>query len=164
MAARSPRKLFASSFVVTLAAIPACGSPPPSQPPVSEPAPAQGSDHASPAPAGATGVITNPPPPQPAPPSANRRWTIWKQQTGCVASVEIKCPLPQHEGDPAPTCNPPPPMSYACPADWDGKSQLVVVQYANTEGCVIEPPPMKCPPNTPCNPPPPRPVPCPTRE
>jgi hypothetical protein len=75
--------------------------------------------------------------------------------------VDVQCPKPDKKGAPAPTCNPPPPMKYACPENWDGKSALTVVQYANSTECVIEPPPSKCPPSASCNPPPPRKVACP---
>lgn len=173
MAARAPRKLFASPFVVTLAAIPACyteSAPPPQQPQpqpvVQRPAePAQGS--------AAEIVVANPPRPAPAPAEGtaapqpqtyafDQRWTVMKHGDKCSAMVDVDCPKPKHPGDPVPTCNPPPPMKIACPDGWDGKATLAVVQYANTAECVIEPPPMKCPPGTKCNPPPPRKVACPT--
>jgi hypothetical protein len=176
MSARSPRKVFANPFVITLAAIPACftesTSPPPQQPqqPVTT-APAQ------PAPGGEV-VVANPPRPtpggeaQPAPagpaPGApqtytfDQRWTVMKSSNGCTAMQRVDCPKPTKAGGPVPTCNPPPPMKIECPADWDGKQTLAVVQYANNEKCEIERAPMKCPQGAMCNPPPPRYVACPT--
>ena len=171
MAARSPRKTFASPFVVTLAAIPACftgSSPPPQQPqPQVQPQPVE------PAPTPAV-VVTNPPPPSPGGAPAqpvdqkpqtydfDQRWTVSKTPNGCQAMARVECPKPKHPGDPVPTCNPPPPMKIACPDGWDGATTLTVVQYANQANCVIEPAPVKCPKNATCNPPPPRKVSCPT--
>ena len=168
MAARSPRKLFASSFVVTVATLPACFTssppPPPAQPrqePVAaQPAPPRPVEHS---------VVTNPPHPSPGGTAQtaqtyafDQRWTVMKSGETCSAMADVECPKPSKPGGPVPTCNPPPPMKIECPAGWDGKNALAVVQYANTSECVIEPGPMKCPPNTKCNPPPPRKVACPT--
>jgi hypothetical protein len=153
MAARSPRKIFASPFVVTLAAIPACfteSSPPPQQP--QQPPTTQVE-------------------PQPQPPSGggtaqtygfDQRWLVSKQGTGCQAMARTECPKPKNPGDQVPTCNPPPPMKVTCPENWDGKEAITIVMYANQANCFIEPAPVKCPPNVACNPPPPRKVACPT--
>lgn len=161
--ARSPRKIFASPFVVTLAAMPACyteSSPPPQQP----------QPHVQPRPEPTPGevIVTNPPPPTEggtAPTQTytfDQRWTVMKSGEACSAMARVECPKPKKPGDPVPTCNPPPPMKVACPDGWDGKAALTIVQYANQADCMIEPPPMNCPKGAMCNPPPPRKVACPT--
>ena len=165
MAARSPRKIFASPFVVTLAAC-FTETPPPQQP---TPQPSQ------PQPRPDVVAVENPPRPTPPPTEPtqgggapttynfDQRWTVHKNDQGtCSAMARVDCPKPKKPGDPVPTCNPPPPMKVECPADWDGKAPLAIVQYANQSHCQVEQPPIKCPPNATCNPPPPRKVACPT--
>ncbi len=160
MAARSPRKIFASPFVVTLAA--ACGpaAPPPQQPVPSQPTPAEPTPAPTP-----TVVIANPPHPAPAsetlPVSYDQRWTVMKSGADCHAMPKVDCPKPAQPGGPMPTCNPPPPIKYACPEGWDGTSPMKIVQYANSTECLVEAEPIKCPPNASCNPPAPRRVACP---
>jgi hypothetical protein len=176
MAARTPRRHFATPFVVTLAAAPACyvqssPSSPQPPPPVAQPAPGQ------PASTQAPPVVVNPPPPgaasQPGPTTApppattaqpaggapapvrERRWTVFRNDRGCSAMVEVKCP-------PGAMCNPPPPVKYACPDSMAVNDRITIVSYDGTT-CQIEPEMPKCPPNTRCNPPPPRQVACPTR-
>lgn len=163
MAARSPRKIFASPFVVTLAAMPACftGSSPPPQDPQVQPRPE---------PTPGEVVVANPPPTTPGGGGTgqaqtytfDQRWTVMKSGEACSAMANVECPKAKKPGDPVPTCNPPPPMKVACPDGWDGKAALTIVQYANQESCMIEPPPMRCPKDATCNPPPPRKVACPT--
>jgi len=174
MAARSPRKVFAKSFVVTLAATGACfteSAPPPQQPQqpqpqpvVQQPPPEQKPD---------VTVVTNPPHPtttpaspgSPAKPATfdyDQKWTVMKSGDKCSAMARVECPKPDKPGGPVPTCNPPPPMKIECPKDWDGKQALTVVQYAHNEKCEVERAPMKCPKGAMCNPPPPRYVACPT--
>lgn len=161
MAARSPRKIFASSFVVTIAACYTETATPPPQPPQQPPVTQH--PHSRP---DNPDVVANPPRPSPAQTYAfDQRWTISKSGDTCTAMARVDCPKPNKAGDPVPTCNPPPPMKVACPgaeAGWDGKSPLAVVQYANQAECMVEPAPVKCPPNVACNPPPPRKVACPT--
>lgn len=158
MSARVPRRIFASPFVVTLAAIPACfteSSPPPQQPQVVSPKPVepggQPTDPAPPAQGGTAQTYT-----------FDQRWTVMKSGDTCSAMQRVECPKPNKAGDPVPTCNPPPPMKIACPDGWDGKQALAIVQYANQANCMVEPPPIKCPKDAVCNPPPPRKVACPT--
>ena len=163
MAARSPRKIFASSFVITVAAAACVESTPPPQGPQPTPAPA-------PAPDPSPVVVTNPPPPGPSQAGGStqtynfdQRWTVFKRPNGCEAMAKVECPKPTTPGGPVPTCNPPPPMKVACPDGWDGQDALTIVQYANQSTCMIEPPAMNCPKGATCNPPPPRKVACPTR-
>jgi hypothetical protein len=157
MAARVPRRIFASPFVVTLAATGACfseSSPPPQQPQVSskpvEPAPPVVTEPAPPAQGGAQTY------------TFDQRWTVMKSGETCSAMQRVECPKPTTPGGPVPTCNPPPPMKIACPDGWDGKAAMTIVQYANQSTCMVEPAPINCPKNAACNPPPPRKVACPT--
>ena len=113
MAARTPRRSFATPFVVTLAAAPAAcyvqsGPPASSPPPVQATQPEQG-----PPPA----VVSNPPRPtspadtaQPAQPAqiAVTTWTIFKSADGCSAAVKTECPK-------GVMCNPPRPRQFPCP-------------------------------------------------
>ena len=160
MAARSPRKMFATSFVVTVAST-ACfttSNPPPSDPPrqpVTTPTePMQPTGPTEPAPpTGATaGTDTY---------AFDQRWTVMKSGQTCSAHAHVDCPKPK-KGEPVMTCNPPPPMKIECPSGWDGANALTVVKYANQTECMVEPPPVKCPPNVACNPPPPRKTACPS--
>jgi hypothetical protein len=152
MAARAPRKLFASPFVITLAA---CGP---------QPQPAQPQPQPQPDPM----IVANPPAPAPPAPdnaaTVEQRWTVSKGGSACQAMAHADCPRPKHPGEPVPTCNPPPPMKIECPAGWDGKSPMTVVRYANQTECMIEPPKVSeadCP-KASCNPPPPRKITCPS--
>lgn len=184
MAARSPRRSFASPFVVTLAAavpVTACvvqsrpgtrsstdsmGNPSTGQvsttttPPNATGGTATGP--AAPGP-GDTTVVANPPRPQTdpgaqpqptPPPSRDARWTVMKQGDKCLAYVDVQCPA-------GATCNPPPPKAYAClPAMAAGES-VKIVQKAGAAECMTEPAMPACPPNAACNPPRPQKVPCP---
>jgi hypothetical protein len=148
MAARIPRRSFATPFVVTLVAAPACytntTSPPPEQPPpphVNPPAPQ---------------------PPEPQPPQANgpadgTRWTIAKTQSGCTAAMKVECPKPV-DGHVV-MCNPPPPRPYACPDNVSLDAPITIV--ASGGECMIDHGPMHCPAGAMCNPPAPRRVTCP---
>ena len=72
------------------------------------------------------------------------KWTVTKA-AGQRRRTASTCPKPP-PGEPMPTCNPPPPMAYACPDGDDRNQTLTVVQLA-AEHCQIEQtPPMKCPP------------------
>lgn len=184
MALRAPRRSFATPFVITLAAIPACtvsSAPPPQEPqPQVQPAPTQpaqpgpgstivenpprpGTEPAQPGPS--TGI--HPTPMQPAPGSTTpaTRDTIWyiaMQGTQCTASLRVECPKAE-PGKPQITCNPPPPFAYPCPPNWDGKTQLTVAQYQGTTECWAKGPGPTCAPNEKCAQPPATKVPCPKR-
>jgi hypothetical protein len=178
MAARLPRRTFSNPFVVTLAAIPACVSstaPPPTtvQPepvqvspaPVAEPT--AGTQPATPPPAAPPVVVANPPrpvdPPAPEPAATyDQHWRVTKSGDTCLAMADVKCPTAA-PGMPRPTCNPPPPIKYACPDGFtDGQPMTIVLRAGETE-CKVDFGPMKCPPKAMCNPPRPRVVACPKR-
>ena len=179
--ARAPRRSFTASFVVTLAAaVPACIAPAPSpqQPVTSQPQPVT-----NPQPEPTPVTVENPPRPQPTetnptkptgptppmtptdpgptPTGATRDtvWTVMKSGTTCTAHARVDCPKGQ-PGQPMPTCNPPAPIPYACPAGWDGKTALAVTQYQGSTECVIEAT-VNCAPNEKCKRPAPTKVPCP---
>jgi hypothetical protein len=169
MAARSPRRSFATSFIITLA--PACyaGSAPQTAPPQkTEPVPAE------PTKPDTLTVVTNPPrptpppkteppktePPKTEPPKTNISWTVTRHGADCQAFSASACPHPP-PGQPIPPCNPPPPMKYACPDNLADGASLTVTQLANQPDCFILPGPISCPPRASCNPPPPRKVACP---
>lgn len=178
MSARTPRRSFASPFVVTLAAalpVAACyvqPGPPVRNAPNYTSSPQQPGEQApnTPTPdhstttAGVeqapttTTVIANPPRPAPVA-KQDRRWTVTKASGTCSAFTNSTCPEPP-AGQPRPSCNPPPPMKYACPAVMT-ENMITVVQFAGQNDCQIEYPPIKCPPNAMCNPPPPQKVACP---
>lgn len=165
MAARSPRKLFASSFVVTVAST-ACfttSNPPPPRPPENPPGPIEAQPTDPPPQPPASGPVQGGTAQTAQTYAFDQRWTVMKHGETCQAHARVECPKPKKAGDPVPTCNPPPPMKIECPSNWDGSSALTVVQYANQTECMVEPPPVKCPPNVACNPPPPRKTACPTR-
>jgi hypothetical protein len=173
MAARTPRRSFATPFVITLAAAPACyvqstppaagpsttttSAPPPTTPTtMPDQPPAQG-------PAGPTQgpgpVVVNPPMPQSPPASTtpgNTKWTVYKTADGCMAAYKVEC-------QPKATCNPPPPFKYACPPNVSLDSPITVASNADGSACFVDYGPTSCPPNTACNPPRPTPVSCPKR-
>ena len=169
MAARVPRRTFASPFVVTLAAAPACYTssspapqawpPPPAEQaqPTPAAAPTQAAappDFQSPAP-----VIANPPPPGTATaPAQQASWTVFKSKDGCMAAIKVSCPTGE-PGKPMPTCNPPPPFRYDCPNGVTLEKPITVITFGDS--CALEPEPIHCPPRVACNPPRPRTVPCP---
>ena len=164
MAARMPRRTFATPFVVTLAAAPACyvqSAPQPQPQPVVEQSQPTDSHPV---------VVSNPPRPQPDPqpapsdpppnlsvshnppmPQQSNSWHVFKTNDGCEAIVNVQCPK-------GAACNPPPPQKYDCPPGIVAGKPLTVV--TNGQGdCIIEPP--ACPPNVMCNPPRPHPFACP---
>jgi hypothetical protein len=181
MPARSPRRTFASPFIVTIAAVPACfvsSSTPPSQP-ISQAAPGQPEQSDpqpnTPPPSQSPVIVANPPRPQPQPTPdttppitpeptpintqpppkqqpINRTWTVLKTSSGCEAMVESNCPQ-------GAMCNPPPPIMYPCPANVKLPAKIVEADGA----CTLAPPPMNCPPHAMCNPPRPTKVACPKR-
>lgn len=165
MAARTPRRSFATPFVVTLAAAPACyvQSAPPKAP---QPAPTQ-TAQPDPAPAPGPGpVVVNPPRPQPTPTTEpaspppvapmSQKWSVYRAKDGCMAAVQVTCP-------PGTMCNPPPPFKYECPSNVSLDKPVTVKSSPDGQSCYVEYPPVKCPPNVACNPPRPTPVTCPTR-
>ena len=181
MAVRHIRRAFATPFIVTLAgsSLAACGpkplpkhdhvnppgphSNPPApdtQPPVTEqtPPPVE--------PTTDKPVVKNdnPPPPQPVkePAKYEQRWTVSKFKDDCTAMVDVQCPKPE-KGKPVMTCNPPPPIKYACPADFKDGDTLKIILRVGATDCFVETGPIKCPPNAKCNPPPPRKIACPER-
>src|SRR5690242_8528117 len=123
MSARVPRRSFATPFVLTLAAVPACHSSSPQPAPPVQPArndppaiveadpppPTQAPDEQPPP----QPVIVNPPPPSSAPPE-QASWTVFRGKDGCMAAIKVACPTGE-AGKPMRTCNPPPPFKYACP-------------------------------------------------
>jgi hypothetical protein len=172
MAARLPRRSFATPFVITLAAAPAAcyvqGNPPPSTypqepapapsqtpPPTQTPPPVEQTNPNQPPPT----VITNPPRPQNPDTQVQAtnqtsQWTVFKSGDGCQAAVKTECPK-------GAMCNPPPPIKYACPENVT--LPVTVVTRDGGATCAIEFPMPSCPPNAACNPPRPRPVACPKR-
>jgi hypothetical protein len=178
--------MFARSFVVTLAAIPAipaCGGsnvqphtnpPRPTYPAEAPPATGEPTETSPATPTeGAPATPTAPeaglpapaPPAQPGepaqakPPDYTSRWIVTKSGATCLAEPKIECPTAA-PGKPVPTCNPPPASVYKCPEGMT-EASLTVVRYANSTQCVVERAPVACPPNARCNPPPPRRVDCP---
>lgn len=164
MSARTPRRTFTRSFVVTLAAVPACagsgtgGPPPPAYVEPAEPGSSAGPVAPAPAPSAPTSP-SEPAQPQPKPSDSAERWVITKSGAMCLAYPQVECPKAP-PGQPVPPCNPPPARAYTCP---DGMTEpsITVVKYANTSVCEIEPKPVQCPPKAACDHPPPRPVACP---
>ena len=159
MAAHVPRRIFAPSLVVTLAALPiACGSsqtptanpPPPTQNPPAPTETASSSSQGATAPTAtatttSTVVSTS---------DAAMQWTVTVLNGKCEAQYAATCP----EGA---TCNPPPPSDYACPKDIPLNSYpLTVTKPARSQECTAEYTLRSsggtCPPGAHCNPPPPR--------
>jgi hypothetical protein len=167
MAARIPRRSFASPFVVTLAAC--SGSPPPANPtPPSDPVIVANPPRPAPDPQPPTDP--QPPPGGPKidpignpPPKVDRHWRISMANNACTAFDADACQFPNRKpGEPIPPCNPPPPQKYApCPPGLADGASLIVVQAANQPECVIQREPVKCPPVSVCNPPMPTRVACP---
>lgn len=102
-----------------------------------------------------TGTAPNPPPPSPM-----RNWTVRRTKGQCKAYVDVKCPEGK-PGEARPTCNPPPPVAYACPDSLADGETLKIVKPAGSSVCQVDYGPMTCPPNATCNPPRPRAIACP---
>ncbi len=124
-----------------------------------------GAEQAPPATGAKPVVIANPPRPTPAPTTlpaskSERTWTVTRASGTCSAFMATSCPKPA-PGQVAPTCNPPPPTSYACLPNMADGSKVTIVLAAGQTECQIKPEPIKCPPNAICNPPPPQKVACP---
>jgi len=176
MAARSVRRSFASPFVVTLAAaaLPAAacyvqpgprtagngaqvtGDQVPNQQTPDHSTTTAGAEQAPPS---TTTVISNPPRPT-AVAKQDTRWTITRAAGTCSAYAKVTCPTAA-PGQPAPMCNPPPPMAYTCGPTMTTDGSIAIVQLAGQTECQVEHPPIKCPAGAICNPPPPQKVACP---
>ena len=170
MAARTPRRSFATPFVITLAAAPACyvqSTPGPSgpttttttsaPPTTTNPTPDQPQTQGPPT-TGPGPVVVNPPMPQSQPAAPpNTKWTVFKQADGaCMAAFKVEC-------QPKATCNPPPPFKYECPQNVSLEKAITVASNADGSACFVDYGPVSCPPNTACNPPRPTPVACPKK-
>src|SRR5689334_6341297 len=135
MSARTIRRSFAAPFVVTIATMsPALADKPPPSPPGK-----------------------NPPAPR-EPAKAERHWTGQKsgakdaKPTDCFAQQEFTCPKAA-PGKPQVPCNPPEPMPYTCPPNFDAKSTAaykIILRVGATE--CFQDVDTKCPPGTKCNP------------
>jgi hypothetical protein len=157
---RIRRRRFAAPFVVTVvgaagsAGFTSCNPPRPytaPPPEVGSPAPAPPDPGTANADPGAPGT----------PAVADRRWTVFKRGEECMAGIAVDCPKGE-PGRPMPTCNPPPPVKYACPEGLSFDRPITVVHYTGSDACMVEPEPMSCPAGAACNPPP-QPVSCPSR-
>lgn len=131
-----PRRVFASSFVITVAVsglaaadTPASKKPPPKEPPQAEA------------------------------PKTDRHWRIYKQDKACFADSSADACPPPPPGGPTASCNPPPPKKYACPENVT--LPVNIIQRANTTECYVDYGNLSCPPNMACNPPPPKKLACP---
>ncbi len=115
-------------------------------------------------PGGGPPVASNPPPPQvPQTVSFEQKWTVRRTGDTCTASRDATCPKPE-KGKERVTCNPPPPVAYACPTGLLDTKTVMVVMPANTTECRIGPRDANaCPPNAKCALPKPGVVPCPSR-
>jgi hypothetical protein len=77
--------------------------------------------------------------------------------------LEIECPKPATPGGPVATCNPPPPVAYACPDDVTLDHALTISKLDGATECFVLDEGYTCPAGAICNPPPPRKLACPTR-
>jgi hypothetical protein len=153
MAARTPRRSFATPFVVTLAVAPACyvQSTPPQEPVRKE------STNVNPT----TSNVINPPRPGAAT-TPNGKWRVYADatQNACFSQPVVTCP-------PNVACNPPRPVPYTCPDQNSYKltpgMENAITVMANAEGthCEIDWGPQDCPRGASCNPPPPVAMTCP---
>lgn len=191
MSARQLRRTFATPFIVTLAgsaavATAACGPKPlpkhhnPPEPHANPPAPGDPDPTTAPPPPPPPATPDtadsgpppdsmphkNPPGPTPVkePAKYEQHWTVmkWKGKDECQAMVDVNCPKPE-KGKAVPTCNPPPPIAYACPDGFKEGDTLKIVLRVGATDCFVDNPPIKCPAGAKCNPPPPRKVACPER-
>jgi hypothetical protein len=153
MAARVPRRSFASPFVVTLAVActPATTNPPTGTAADPNVAQTPTTDPATPDPA-----TTDPPKTDEEP----ARWAVSKKGSDCFTQRRIEC------SDPSRSCNPPAPQKYDCPK-WDDGSPMgfdegdTIEGVAGAEKCTLYFSGGSCPEGASCNPPPPRAVACP---
>ncbi len=149
MPAHVPRRVFARSFVITLAAIPACHHDDP--PTYNPPPPATDVTHPSATPS-ASAIASVPPQLGPV---ADRGWYVTMNSGKCEASSNnMACP-------PGETCNPPPPKAYPCPTNVPANAMPISITHIiDAPNCTAEyQQPFSnagCPPNMHCNPPPPK--------
>lgn len=181
MSVRQIRRTFAAPFIVTLGTAAACGPKPlpkhdhvnPPGPHSNPPAPDTQPATPDPTPAPVTDkpIVKNDNPPPPEPPAPVREpakfeqhWTVmkFKGKDECSAMVDVQCPKPE-KGKPVATCNPPPPIKYACPDNFKEGDTLKIVLRAGATDCFVDRPTASCPKGALCNPPPPRKVACPER-
>lgn len=186
MSARQLRRTFATPFIITLAssslATVACGPKPlpkhenppgpHANPPAPDPKPTEhelttpGAGPVDPPATPEPAPNKNPPPPEAAkePAKFEQRWTVmkFKGNADCQAMVDVNCPKPE-KGKPVATCNPPPPIKYACPDGFKDGDTLKIVLRTGATDCFVDDGAIKCPEGAKCNPPPPRKVACPER-
>jgi hypothetical protein len=170
MPAFVPRNVFATPFVVTVAACGAGEAPAPTEPtsaptteitPTNPPAPTDPNEHVSPPPS-ASVAASAAPSADLAATSPERKWTLMKQGKGCATVPVVHCPEPK-PGVPTPTCNPPPAMAYPCPPGPELTGEGEIVRAAGSTECTFTHPTiypdtskMHCPKGARCNPPPPQ--------
>ena len=181
---RAPRRRFATPFVLTLAAIPACtvqsqpARPDPNQhsrpeevTPTNPPrpqTPPETPDSGSKTNDQVTGTANVPvpvaqatpdeakPAPPPGPPARRgyREWTVTRSGATCQSMVKVFCPA-------GAACNPPPPAKYPCPKDLEDKGRIDIIQHVENGDCFVDFGDPKCPPGAACNPPRPQKMACP---
>jgi hypothetical protein len=147
---RLPKRAFTASFVVSIAALPT-GCPAP---------------HKNPPPPRVSSADTVPQEPATQEPTAqqpspgDQTWNIVMREGTCFAHAKANCPTPE-PGKPIPTCNPPPPIAYACPEGMNNGDVVSIILRAGGTECFANLPAPKCPPTSDCNPPAPRQYACP---
>ena len=97
--------------------------------------------------------------PKVAAPKTDRHWYVSKQGKQCLADQSSDACPPPPAGQPARPCNPPPPTRYTCPKDVPAPFRIV--ELAGSTDCYVDYGASSCPENAPCNPPPPKKVACP---
>lgn len=148
MSRHAPRSL-AAPFVVTLAALPACGQEP-AKSPGAVVVPVESGE------AGAAPIVTEPAADAGAPskgggrPTHRASWDVKRTADGkgCVANAQVDCP-------PGAACNPPRPTSIACPPGMEA-SATISRGEGETECTFHAFYDVRCPMGATCNPPPPR--------
>jgi len=152
--------VFANPFVITLVAMTPLASTAVADPDAKPAPPTKTKNPPAPKP---QPPQKNPPPPKVTPVDYDQHWTVTKiKGRGCFANPEANCPKAA-PGKAVPTCNPPPPIKYACPEDLADGGSIKIVLRANTTECFLDRGNMSCPPNMKCNPPPPKQLACPIR-
>src|SRR5438105_7552674 len=94
---RTPRKSFATPFVVTLAACSGSSAPPTvvTPPPMNPPPATAAGDPSAPAPEPASPVKGNPPAPKREPAAYEQRWYVQRSNSKCRATPHVDCPKPE---------------------------------------------------------------------
>lgn len=95
---------------------------------------------------------TNPTPNPPSTlPTHAATWTITKGSGDtCRAAMPVNCPKPQTPGGAVPTCNPPPPMAFACPPQMASTGNITVTRKAGETDCTVDSYFPDCPVNAKC--------------